>query len=97
MSTAHPMVEKAARAWCKRHAEACGLDEATLWAEREAGFLTEAQAALEACGALELLALAEQYADECASCGEPPVSGRALRTRRTPSMSNAPIASTSGW
>ena len=30
MSTAHPMVEKAARAWCKRHAEACGLDEATL-------------------------------------------------------------------
>ena len=55
MSTVHPMVLKAARAWCKRHAEACGLDDATLWAEREAGFITEAQAALEACGALELL------------------------------------------
>ena len=66
MSTAHPMVEKAARAWCKRHAEACGLDEATLWAEREAGFITEAQAALEACGALELLE-ALRAADRCLS------------------------------
>lgn len=69
MSAVHPMVLKAARAWCKRHAEACGLDEETLWAEREAGFLVEAQAALDACWALELLALAEQYANECASCG----------------------------
>ena len=68
MSTAHPMVEKAARAWCKRHAEACGLDEATLWAEREAGFITEAQAALEACGAMELLDLARRFASECGDC-----------------------------
>lgn len=61
MSNVHPMVEKAARAWCKRHAEACGLDEATLWAERAAGFITEAQAALEACGALELERDARRY------------------------------------
>jgi len=64
----HPMVLKAARAWCKRHAEACGLDEATLWAEREAGFITEAQAALEACGAMELLDLAHRFASECGDC-----------------------------
>lgn len=63
MSAVHPMVLKAARAWCKRHAEACGLDEATLWAEREAGFVTEAQAAIEACGAIELLAALVFYAE----------------------------------
>ena len=65
----HPMVEKAARAWCRHHAELTGISEAESWDKFSAQFTAEAQAALDACWALELLALAEQYANECASCG----------------------------
>jgi hypothetical protein len=57
-----PMVVAAARALCKRDAEICNIDYEAEWKEHGGEYVKDAQTALDAAGALELLA-ALQHAE----------------------------------
>jgi hypothetical protein len=54
MTTA-PMVVAAARTLCKRSSEACNVNNDDNWKVYGQDFIEDAQAALDACGASELL------------------------------------------
>lgn len=51
----HPMVVKAARAMCRKVAEAIGVSFESYWAKQSDAYLIQAYTALTECGALECL------------------------------------------
>lgn len=62
----HPMVVAVAKALVKRHAEVCNVNDEDLWLIEGEFFIEEAQIALDACAAPELLTAAEKALAECA-------------------------------
>lgn len=71
MNTQHtPMEIKAARILCERSADSCGVDRDDNWSIYSEEFKDDAKAMLDACGALDLIAVLQELQESASYWSE---------------------------